>query len=76
MNPFLPDWMFAAFAIGGWELCRTLGRMFHIMTLMTRLGATIVGICALVLAVRYAIRFVGRIRHPEPPPDPDEWKRY
>ncbi len=75
LNPFLPDWMFAAFAIGGWELCRTLGRMFHMMALMTRIGAAIVGVCAMVLAIRYAVRLLRRIRHPEQP-DPDEWKRY
>jgi hypothetical protein len=67
--------MFAAFAIGGWELCRLLGRYFHIMPQMTRVGAAIVGICALVLAVRYASRLIHRIRHPERP-DPDEWKQY
>jgi len=74
MNQFLPDWMFAAFAIGGWELFDLVARHYHYPHARYA-GGSIVVICILVLCVRYITRFVQRRRHPEQP-NPDEWKSY
>jgi TRAP-type C4-dicarboxylate transport system permease small subunit len=74
MNPKLPDWMFAAFAIGAWELAELLIRQWHLM--WARTGAyAIIAVCAIVLAVRYIVRFRDRLKHRDEP-DPDEWKTY
>lgn len=74
MNYGYPDWMFAAIAIAAWELCEYLARSWHVPH--ARWAAYgVIAICALVLLVRYIIRFVRRSRHHEPP-DPDEWKQY
>lgn len=75
MNPFLPDWMFAAFAIGSYELFTYLSKYLHQPKLIYG-GYAIVAICLIVLACRYIARFIRRRRNPETPPDPDEWKKY
>ncbi|WP_026973781.1 hypothetical protein [Alicyclobacillus contaminans] len=69
-----PDWMFAAFAIGGWELFDFLARKLHDAA-MRWIGGGIVALCALVLLVRYIYRWWYRRRHPEEE-DPDAWKHY
>ncbi|MCL6548871.1 MAG: hypothetical protein K6T30_08180 [Alicyclobacillus sp.] len=74
MNPFLPDWMFAAFAIGGWELFDLIARRWH-WPYAHWAGGSIAAASALVLLVRYLCRQIRRMRNPETP-DPDEWKRY
>ncbi|MBX5437176.1 MAG: hypothetical protein IRZ33_08160 [Alicyclobacillaceae bacterium] len=74
MNPFLPDWMFAAFAIGGWELFDLIARRWH-WPWAHRAGAAIAAASCLVLCVRYVVRWIRRWRHPESP-DPDEWRHY
>lgn len=74
MNAFLPDWIFAAFAIGGWEL-------FHLFT--TRLhwrwgnwaGDGIVVMCMAILVGRYIARWISRKKNP-PVEDPEAWKKY
>lgn len=74
MNPGLPDWMFAAFAIGGWELFDWLAQ--HLMLPQLHwVGGSIVAVSLLVLVVRYIVRFVKRMKYKEEP-DPDEWKNY
>ena len=75
MNDFLPDWMFAAFAIGGWELFHFLARKFHVPQL-TWVSWGIVAACVLVLAFRYVVRFIRKRRQKDSQPDPDEWKKY
>lgn len=75
MNPFLPDWMFAAFAIAGYELFNYLSSFLRIPKLVY-VGYAIVAICLIVLGCRYIIRFFRRRRNPPAPPDPDEWKNY
>jgi TRAP-type C4-dicarboxylate transport system permease small subunit len=74
MNHFLPDWMFAAFAIGGWELFDLMARRWHTPSLRWG-GGGIVAICLLVVCIRYILRLIHHWRHPESP-DPDEWKNY
>lgn len=69
-----PDWMFAAFAIGGWELFDLIARKWNEPTLRW-CGGAIVALCLLVVAVRYVRRWWYRRKHPEMP-DPDEWKSY
>lgn len=75
MNHFLPDWMFAAFAIGGWELFHFLARATGIPKLIW-VSWGIVAVCALVLGIRYIVRFIQRLRRKEEPPGPDDWKNY
>jgi hypothetical protein len=75
MNPFLPDWMFAAFAIGGWELFHYLSKRLSVPRLVW-VGDGIVAVCILVLLCRYLIRYLRRRKTPELPPDEDEWKKY
>jgi len=70
----LPDWMFAAFAIAGWELSELLVRRWHLYWFHW-VSYSIVGLCILVLVVRYIIRYVKRPRHEEPE-NPDAWKEY
>lgn len=66
--------MFAAFAIGAWELSAFLIKRWHWQ--WSRTAAFVVtALCLLVIAVRYAYRFYRRIKHPEKP-DPDAWKNY
>jgi hypothetical protein len=74
MNHILPDWMFAAFAIGGWELFDLIARRWHAPQLRFA-GGAIVAICLLVVGIRYVVRWIHRWKHPETP-DPDEWKQY
>ncbi|MCF8563492.1 hypothetical protein LLE49_01880 [Alicyclobacillus tolerans] len=73
-SPFLPDWMFAAFAIGGWELFDWLAQRLH-QQAFHWIGGGIVALCALILGLRYVVRFVRKMRHNEEP-DPEEWKHY
>jgi|GEM_PF-2337796 len=76
MNYFLPDWMFAAFAIGGWEGCNYLKGRLPIPHLMW-VGWGIAAVCVFILAWRYVLRFFQRLRHRgEPVEDPDDWKNY
>lgn len=74
MNQRLPDWMFAAFAIGGWELSSLVARRWH-LPYFRWIGAMVVAACLLVLVSRYTMRFIQRRRNPDVP-DPDEWKQY
>lgn len=74
MNPGLPDWMFAAFAIGGWEVFDWLATHFQYPN-FRYIGGGIAGVCILVVLVRYVIRFFRRFKKKEDP-DPDEWKNY
>ncbi|MCL6597904.1 hypothetical protein [Alicyclobacillus macrosporangiidus] len=74
MNYGWPDWMFAAFAIGGWELFDLIARRFA-WPRARWLGAAVVAVCLIILAVRYGLRWWRRRKHP-PVEDPDEWKRY
>ncbi|MCL6443282.1 MAG: hypothetical protein K6T83_07490 [Alicyclobacillus sp.] len=74
MGQFLPDWMFAAFAIGGWELFDLVARRWR-MPKAHWVGAGIVIVCLCVLGIRYLTRYIRKRRHPEMP-DPDEWKRF
>lgn len=74
MHAKLPDWMFAALAIGGWELCNVLHSRWH--WVWTRnVGYAIVGLCVIVLAIRYVLRWFARRRHLDVE-DPDAWKQY
>ncbi|MBX6353539.1 MAG: hypothetical protein IRZ10_09405 [Thermoflavifilum sp.] len=75
MTPFFPDWMFVAFAIGGWELFDLVARWLHDPR-WRYAGGGIAALCMLVLAIRYAVRFVRRRMQPPPPEDPDAWKHY
>ncbi|MCL6453692.1 MAG: hypothetical protein K6T78_08735 [Alicyclobacillus sp.] len=74
MNQLLPDWMFAAFAIGAWTLAGWIVRHWHWMPARGLAIAVVAG-CALVLAARYVTRFIRHRRNPDTP-DPDEWKQY
>ncbi|QQE77049.1 hypothetical protein [Alicyclobacillus sp. SO9] len=75
MDHFLPDWMFAAFAIGGWELFHFLARRFNVPQL-TWVSWAIVVVCALVLAIRYITRLIRKRRQKGSKPDDEEWKNY
>jgi uncharacterized membrane protein YcjF (UPF0283 family) len=75
MTPFLPDWMFAAFAIGGWELFDLVARWSR-QPQWRYVGGAIVCVCLVTLGIRYIARYVRRRLHPPPPEDPDEWKNY
>lgn len=70
----LPDWMFAAFAIGGWELFDTIARHWNVPKLRW-VGAAIVGICLMVLAIRYLLRYLRRRRKPDDE-DVNDWRNY
>lgn len=74
MNYGLPDWMFAAFAIAGWELTELMVRRYHFLWFRW-FGYAVIGICVLVLSVRYVIRYVKRPKNQETE-DPDAWKNY
>lgn len=74
MNQTLPDWMFAAFAIGAWTLSGWITRQWH-WAPAHLLGEGIILICIIVLCVRYVVRYIQRKRNPEVH-DPDEWKQY
>jgi hypothetical protein len=74
MNQGWPDWMFAAFAIGGWELFDLIARKLHVPSARW-VGGGIAVLCLLILGVRYLRRWWYRKHHPEVP-DPDEWKNY
>lgn len=74
MNQLLPDWMFAAFAIGSWSLASWIYRHWHFAPVRW-IAACIIFICLMVLVVRYISRFLYRRKHP-PVEDPDEWKQY
>lgn len=74
MTPFLPDWMFAAFAIGGWELMNLVETKFH-WRWGREVGYSIVCVCIIIVCIRYLSRFIQRKRHPEVE-DPEAWKRY
>ncbi|MCL6593142.1 MAG: hypothetical protein K6T31_04125 [Alicyclobacillus sp.] len=69
-----PDWMFAAFAIGGWELADLLARRWH-WPWAHWAGAGVVAVCLLVIGVRYVVRAWRHWKNP-PVEDPEEWKRY
>lgn len=74
MNYFLPDWMFAAFAIGGWELCNLAVKKLN-WHWCHYVGIGIVVACALILVIRYISRFIHKKKHPEKD-NPDAWKSY
>lgn len=74
MNQALPDWMFAALAIGAWELFDLIARRWHIPNARWA-GGVLAGCLLAVVVVRYIVRFLRRDRNPNPP-DPDEWKNY
>jgi hypothetical protein len=74
MNHTLPDWMFAAFAIGAWELFDLIARHWHQPHARWG-GAGVVVLCAATLIARYIVRLVRKLRHTESP-DPNEWKQY
>ncbi|OFW76912.1 MAG: hypothetical protein A2201_08195 [Alicyclobacillus sp. RIFOXYA1_FULL_53_8] len=74
MSPGLPDWMFAAFSIGGWELFDWIARRWHIASIRW-VGGAIVAVSVAVLLVRYTSRIIYRMRHKEEI-DPNEWKSY
>jgi len=74
MSPGLPDWMFAAFSIGGWELFDWMARRSHISSIRW-VGDTIVAVSVVVLLVRYTSRLIHHMRHKEEA-DPNEWKTY
>lgn len=74
MNQTFPDWMFAAIAVAAWSIGSWINRHWHYPP--ARVGAFIViGVCALILLIRYAMRWFYRRRHPDVH-DPDEWKQY
>ena len=75
MNHFLPNWMFAAFAIGGWEAFNYLSNWTGISQIKWA-SWKIVAICVLVLVFRYVARWIYRLRHKEKPESPDDWKKY
>ncbi len=75
MNSFFPDWMFASIAIAAWSLSDWLDKSWHIPHIRL-IGWIVIGLCTGMLIGRYVTRWVKRVRHPAPPPDPDEWKRY
>jgi hypothetical protein len=74
MNHAVPDWMFAAFAIGGWELFDLIGRRFH-LPYAHYLGGSIVLASLLVILVRYVRRWLSRDERSESQ-NPDDWKNY
>lgn len=74
MNQVLPDWMFAAFAIGAWTLGGWVNRHWHWPFARWIAGAIVV-VCALTLGVRYILRWIRRWKSSEVE-DPDEWKNY
>lgn len=74
MNYGFPDWMLAAIAITAWELTTYLNHRFHVPYLRLA-GYIIVGICALILIVRYITRWLKR-SNVKQEQDPDEWKSY
>ncbi|GGJ10094.1 hypothetical protein GCM10010885_19060 [Alicyclobacillus cellulosilyticus] len=63
MEARLPNWMFASFAIAGWELFAFLAHWLH-MPRLRYVGAGIVVVCALVLAYRFAVRQFRRWSRP------------
>ncbi|MDQ0188223.1 hypothetical protein JI721_14895 [Alicyclobacillus cycloheptanicus] len=74
MNQVLPDWMFAACAIGVYELCNLIATHFHTPRVRW-LGVALALLSLAVVGVRYLIRYLRRDKNPAPP-DPDEWKHY
>lgn len=74
MNQLLPDWMFAAFAIGAWTLGGWVNSHWH-WPMARWIAAAIAALCVLVIAIRYVIRFFRRLRTPRVE-DPDEWRNY
>jgi hypothetical protein len=74
MSPKFPDWMFAAIAIGLWELAELVVRKWH-LAWARPVAYVLMGCCVLVVVVRYVIRIYRHFKHPHTP-DPDEWKQY
>ncbi len=74
MNYGFPDWMLAAIAIAGWELTAYLAHRYH-LPYAQFIGYVVIGICALILIIRYIIRFAKRPKIEEKS-EPDEWKNY
>lgn len=74
MNQVLPDWMFAAFAIGVWELFDQIARHWHIARVRW-IGAGFAAGFVAVIVIRYVVRWIQRDRSGTPP-NPDEWKEY
>jgi hypothetical protein len=74
MNYGFPDWMFAAIAIGVWELCEYLSRKFHVPHVQ-EVAYVIALVCAICVVIRYILRFIHHRKNP-PTVDPDEWKNY
>ena len=74
MNQLLPDWMFAAFAIGAWSVGSWVYTHWH-WAPARWIAIGLIVICALVVGVRYISRWLRRMKSPEVH-DPDEWKQY
>ncbi|QSO45960.1 hypothetical protein [Alicyclobacillus mengziensis] len=74
MNHSLPDWMFAAFAIGAWTVGGWVNTHWHLPQARWVAGAVVL-ICVITLGVRYLLRLIRRMKSPGVE-DPDEWKNY
>jgi hypothetical protein len=74
MDYGFPDWMFAAIAIAAWEIAAYVAHRFHV-PYASYFGYGVIGVCALIIIIRYIIRWVKRPKDKQEP-DPDEWKNY
>lgn len=74
MNQKFPSWMFAAFAIGVWELCDQVARVWHLPNVRWA-GGVIAAALVCVIGIRYVVRYLHRDKNARPP-DEDDWKNY
>lgn len=74
MNQAFPNWMFAALAIGVFELCDQIARRWSVPTVRYA-GGIIAALLLCVVAIRYIVRYVKRDRNEQAPGD-DDWKNY
>ncbi|MFD1674909.1 hypothetical protein [Alicyclobacillus fodiniaquatilis] len=74
MSYGFPDWMFAAIGIAAYELATWFKHQFHFSWAMW-VAYGIIAVCALILFVRYLIRFIRRKKRKDSESEED-WRDF
>lgn len=73
MNYGFPDWMFAAIAIAAYELAQWVKHKFA-WDFAMYIAYGVIAVCAIILVIRYIIRFFRRRRQGEQ--EPEDWRDF